>query len=144
MEEEPLENPDEIPDMDVEIEIEDVEGFMLALHEFAYWNVELSYLGVPPEFKPIYIALKMERDPVAIPTLQEKLPAEDVSEILRQHVIIHDESFFVTENIKVDIIEHLSKRMDYYNKLKLVDKGLATMSWDSELGEPVFNVKKDS
>lgn len=129
-------------DKDEEKAVSDIENFMLYCHEWAFWNVQLGYAGIPPEFKPFYITLKMEKDPIPIDVLTEHLPSEDVSEIVLQHVIIREDVLYITNTITEDIIFHLSKRMDYLNKMKLVDKGMADLFWDSEKGEPVFKVKK--
>lgn len=129
--------------MDEETPIGNIETFMLHCHEWAYWNVHLGYAGVPPEFKPIYIPLKMKKEPVPIDTLISHLSAEDVSEIVRDTVIIRDGMMFVTEEIIESVIYKLSKRMDYYNKLKLVTEEKANLFWDSEKGEPIFKLKEE-
>lgn len=111
---------------------------MLFAHEYAYWNLQLAYHGIPRELTPIYIDLKMEKAPVPIKVLEESLHPDDVSEIVMKHVIIRDDTMYMTEEIMGDLVTHLSTRMDYYNKLKLVDKGYAFLTWNAELGTPMF------
>lgn len=121
-----------------EKQIHDIERFMLYAHEYAYWNTQLAYQGVPRELVPIYIDLKMKQAPVPIEKLEESLHPDEVSEITLKHVTIRDDTMYATEEQMGDLVTHLSIRMDYYNKLKLVDKGYAQMTWDAERGEPVF------
>jgi len=111
---------------------------MLYAHEYAYWNLQLAYHGVPRQLTPIYIDLKMQKAPVPLKVLEESLHPDDVSEIFMKHAIIRDDLMYMTEERVGDLVTHLSTRMDYYNKLKLVDKGYADLAWDSERGEPMF------
>lgn len=124
--------------MDGEKQIHDIERFMLYAHEYAYWNIQLAYQGVPRDLVPLYIDFKMQQAPIPIERLMESLHPDEVSEIVLKHVTIRDDKMYATESQMGDLVTHLSTRMDYYNKLKLVDKGYAQMTWDAERGEPVF------
>lgn len=118
--------------------IKDIERFMLYCHEWAFWNVHLGYAGIPPEFKPVYIPMRMEKEPVPIETLTEHLTGEEVSEITLQHVETDDNEMRINMLSFEELVTHLSRRMDYNAKLSLVDKGLAFMSWDAATNEPIF------
>jgi len=111
---------------------------MIYTHEYAYWNLRLAYNGIPRELTPIYIDLKMKKTPVSTETLIESLHPDEVSEIVMQHVTFREENAYIGEQTMCDLVTHLSTRMDYYNKLKLVDGGFAYLAWDSERGEPLF------
>jgi len=122
---------------DEERPIEDVEDFMLYAHEYAFWNVNLSYQGVPSTLKPIYIDLKM-KEPVDIDVLTEWLPSDDVSELMYKHARIEDDTLYMSAERTTDFITDISRRMDWRKKMELVDKGFAQMVWNSEIGEPDF------
>ena len=124
--------------------IKDLEQFMLFAHQYAYWNVRLAYQGVPRALVPLYIDLKMKEEPAAIEDLRESLYPEDVSEIVLEHVTLKDNNAYINERDMGDLVTHLSTRMDYYAKLKLVDSGVAQMFWDPDRGEPVFSAINSS
>lgn len=123
--------------------IEDIEVFMLHCHEWSFWNVQLGYAGIPPEFKPIYIPMRMKQEPVPIETLIKHLSADDVTEIVLEEVICRDDGMYVTDPIVSRIVHKLSVRMDYNNKMKLVDEGKADLFWDSEKEKPFFELKEE-